>query len=147
MMCTVCIRKWLATQGNSSCPHCRASISESSLVQLRWVSDLTEKLSEIETMIHTSPSTRTDLCREHESPLSVFCEQCKICVCHRCALWGAHRGHPSQDLAEVYDDHVEKISKQITALRTRQKELLKLMQGLSYLKRAREERSSLVIYQ
>ena len=40
--------------------------------------------------------------------MSVYCETCKECICHECALWSTeHHGHSFKPLDILYKKHVE----------------------------------------
>lgn len=40
--------------------------------------------------------------------MSVYCETCKNCICHECALWSEeHRSHSFKPLDVLYKKHVE----------------------------------------
>lgn len=109
LCCYLCISKWL-TEQRRQCPHCRATLSVSELVNCRWLEDVAvqvESLQQICANMRTSTdgstaTTPRDLCRSHQEKLSVYCFTCKHCICHQCALWGGtHSGHTFKKIGEL----------------------------------------------
>ena len=46
-------------------------------------------------------------CSSHKEKMSVYCETCRECICHKCALWGSHHSHTLKPLDDFYKRHVE----------------------------------------
>jgi tripartite motif-containing protein 37 len=67
-----------------------------------------------------------DLCPTHnEEKLSVYCWTCKICICHKCALWGGtHSNHTFKQLELVYETHLSQVKEEVSQLRSRLVELV-----------------------
>lgn len=68
-------------------------------------------------------------CQHHKGEkLSVFCWNCRLCICHQCALWGGtHCGHVFKPLEEVHAQQVSAVREQVGALRRRLVHLLGLV--------------------
>ena len=49
----------------------------------------------------SSPSSPR-MCPQHKEKVSVYCETCRLCICHECVLWenSPHKGH-TYDRLEV----------------------------------------------
>lgn len=98
--CLECISKWL-TQSRH-CPHCRATIHASELVNCRWLEEVVDSLQQICATIKSGEPAGRDVCLLHREKLSVYCFTCKHCICHQCALWGGtHSGHTFKKLGEI----------------------------------------------
>lgn len=67
-----------------------------------------------------------DLCPTHnDEKLSVYCWTCKICICHKCALWGGtHSNHTFKQLELVYETHLSQVKEEVSQLRSRLVELV-----------------------
>ncbi|XP_022250370.1 E3 ubiquitin-protein ligase TRIM37-like [Limulus polyphemus] len=145
LCCYMCIRRWL-TEQRSQCPHCRASLHIHELVNCRWVEDVTQQL---DTLQLVGPSKLDvpdkEKCKSHKEKLSVFCKNCRQCICHQCALWGGmHTGHVFKPLEEVYEQHVSNIKEEVGQLRRRLMELISLVQeverNVESVRAAKDER-------
>ncbi|XP_064460788.1 E3 ubiquitin-protein ligase TRIM37-like isoform X2 [Ornithodoros turicata] len=146
LCCYACIRRWL-TEQRSQCPHCRAALHLHELVNCRWVEEVTQQLDSLQlgaasTGCKASPSAAGDAstsaastasteerCSQHKGEkLSVYCWNCRLCICHQCALWGGtHLGHVFKPLEEVHSQHVSQVREQVLALRRRLLHLLGLV--------------------
>ncbi|KAL1477630.1 hypothetical protein MTO96_017094 [Rhipicephalus appendiculatus] len=77
-----------------------------------------------------SPEPRDqERCQHHKGEkLSVYCWNCRLCICHQCALWGGtHCGHVFKPLEEVHAQQVAAVREQVGALRRRLVHLLGLV--------------------
>ncbi|XP_046391051.1 E3 ubiquitin-protein ligase TRIM37-like isoform X2 [Ischnura elegans] len=138
LCCFACIRRWL-TEQRSQCPHCRATLFLFELVNCRWVEDVTQKLESLSAAKSESEGPggsgnddipASERCPDHPGEhMTVFCESCSKCICHRCALWGgtAHAGHSFKPIAEVYEQHVQRIKAEVSELQQRQLKLANVM--------------------
>ncbi|XP_029826213.3 E3 ubiquitin-protein ligase TRIM37 [Ixodes scapularis] len=154
LCCYACIRRWL-TEQRSQCPHCRASLHLHELVNCRWVEEVTQQLDTLQlssaasTSTAGSPSSAAEAsvggggpgskpsspdhdqerCPHHKAEkLSVFCWNCRLCICHQCALWGGtHCGHVFKPLEEVHTQQVAQVREQVGAMRRRLHHLLGLV--------------------
>lgn len=129
LCCYMCIRRWL-TEQRSQCPHCRASLHLHELVNCRWVEEVTQQLDTLQ-LVGTAKGEVPDKekCKTHKEKLSVYCWNCKMCICHQCALWGGmHSGHVFKPLDEVYEQHITQIKEEVSHLRRRLMELISLVQ-------------------
>ncbi|XP_071446095.1 E3 ubiquitin-protein ligase TRIM37-like isoform X2 [Hetaerina americana] len=157
LCCYACIRRWL-TEQRSQCPHCRATLLLFELVNCRWVEEVTQNLESLRAAGSEGSSTgaadndaesTSERCPEHPGEhLTVFCESCCKCICHRCALWGgtAHAGHSFKPIAEVYEQHAQKIKSEISELQQRQLKLanvmLKVEHSVEVVRQARDEKAN-----
>lgn len=107
LCCYVCISRWLNEQ-RRQCPHCRATLHVSELVNCRWLEEVALQVESLQQICSTiksanaSSTSEKDQCVSHHEKLSVYCWTCKICICHQCALWGGtHSGHTFKQLGEL----------------------------------------------
>lgn len=142
LCCYACIRRWL-TEQRSQCPHCRAPLQLHELVNCRWVEEVTQQLDTLQlTTLGASsppgpsssskpgsPEHDSERCPHHKAEkLSVYCWNCRLCICHQCALWGGtHCGHVFKPLEEVHAQQVGQVREQVGALRRRLVHLLGLV--------------------
>ncbi|XP_037513988.1 LOW QUALITY PROTEIN: E3 ubiquitin-protein ligase TRIM37-like [Rhipicephalus sanguineus] len=142
LCCYACIRRWL-TEQRSQCPHCRASLHLHELVNCRWVEEVTQQLDTLQLSSAAATATTTgeaakpgspeprdqERCQHHKGEkLSVYCWNCRLCICHQCALWGGtHCGHVFKPLEEVHAQQVAAVREQVGALRRRLVHLLGLV--------------------
>ncbi|RNA39159.1 E3 ubiquitin- ligase TRIM37 [Brachionus plicatilis] len=159
LCCFACISRWL-TEQRSQCPHCRAPLQISELVNCRWAEEITQKLDTLQqsgsfTLAKrsnrhdndqnfdlTGSSNQSSLsdfnlrkdnrCDIHKAEkLSVYCLTCKKSICHQCALFGGtHTSHQFKPIDEVYEFHKEQIQEQINLLKKRHAELIGLVQDV-----------------
>lgn len=151
LCCYACIRRWL-TEQRSQCPHCRASLHLHELVNCRWVEEVTQQLDSLQlgaasggckgtsnvAREATGPATTTEeRCPQHKGEkLSVYCWNCRLCICHQCALWGGtHLGHVFKPLEEVHTQQVGQVREQVLSLRRR---LLHLLGMVAHVERSVE---------
>ncbi|KFM80294.1 E3 ubiquitin-protein ligase TRIM37, partial [Stegodyphus mimosarum] len=129
LCCYTCIRRWL-TEQRSQCPHCRASLHMHELVNCRWAEEVTQQLDTLQLVGAVKGDTsEKEKCKTHKEKLSVYCWNCKQCICHQCALWGGtHSDHIFKPLDEIYDQHVAQIKEEFVRLRRRLAELITLVQ-------------------
>lgn len=73
-----------------------------------------------------------DRCETHvKEELSVYCETCKCCICHECALWSTkHSNHVFKPLEEIYLQHCHQIREHVGRLRKRFMELIGAVQEI-----------------
>jgi len=63
--------------------------------------------------------------------MSVYCNTCKCCICHECALWStSHTGHSFKPLEEIYNQHLNQIKEQVSRLRRKSMEILGTIQDV-----------------
>ncbi|KAG8181091.1 hypothetical protein JTE90_016604 [Oedothorax gibbosus] len=129
LCCYTCIRRWL-TEQRSQCPHCRASLHMHELVNCRWVEEVTQQLDTLQLAgAVKGDAGEKEVCSAHKEKLSVYCWNCKQCICHQCALWGGtHSDHVFKPLDEIYEQHVSQIKEEFVRLRRRLAELISLVQ-------------------
>lgn len=129
LCCYTCIRRWL-TEQRSQCPHCRASLHMHELVNCRWVEEVTQQLDTLQLVGGTKDDNADkEQCKTHKEKLSVYCWNCKQCICHQCALWGGtHSDHVFKPLDDIYEQHVTQIREEFVRLRRRLSELISLVQ-------------------
>lgn len=58
--------------------------------------------------------TQEVTCRSHKEKMSVYCETCRESICHKCALWGVHKGHSTKPLDDFYKGHVELLQGEVS---------------------------------
>lgn len=135
LCCYLCIRRWLMEQQQQQCPHCRASLLLSELVNCRWVEEVTQQLDTLQAVSSAASNkgeSECDRCPLHQEKLSVYCWTCRKCICHQCALWGGHHsGHTFKPLDEVYEQHYSQIKEEVVQLKRRHSELISLVQEVN----------------
>lgn len=159
LCCYVCISRWLNEQ-RRQCPHCRATLHVSELVNCRWFEEVAlqvESLQQICSNIKTANLPLhgdKDQCPNHHEKLSVYCWTCKCCICHQCALWGGtHSGHTFKQLGKqwqyncvvnkltkiavflyitelVYETHIAQVKEEVSQLKSRLMELINLVKDV-----------------
>lgn len=100
------------------------------LVNCRWVEEVTQQLDTLQLVgAVKGDAAEKEVCKSHKEKLSVYCWNCKLCICHQCALWGGtHSDHVFKPLDEIYDQHVSQIKEEFVRLRRRLAELISLVQ-------------------
>lgn len=87
-----------------------------------------------------------DLCPTHsDEKLSVYCWTCKVCICHKCALWGGtHSNHTFKQLELVYETHLSQVKEEVSQLRARLVELIGFVsdveQNVEVVRSAKDEK-------
>ena len=72
MCCELCIRKWL-TEQKSECPHCRAPLRISKLVNCRFISEIRTVLDQIK----QQGQPQEEKCPIHEdNNIQYYCRDC-----------------------------------------------------------------------
>lgn len=94
----------------------------------------------------SAASNIKDLCPTHsDEKLSVFCWTCKVCICHKCALWGGtHSNHTFKQLELVYETHLSQVKEEVSQLRARLVELIGFVsdveQNVEVVRTAKDEK-------
>ena len=122
LCCAACIEHWLSgTINNTTCPHCRAPLSVSTVVRCPWASDLKQTCSFV--LAHQ------DMCTLHPNQqVSVFCVECHTCICQLCALFDhqtattstngdIRSSHTFVNLHDEYQSHKARVECSIATLR------------------------------
>lgn len=141
LACQTCITKWL-TEQRSQCPHCRAPLRLSSLVNCRFVTEISQALEKLE----AKRPEASDKCEKHDAPIQYFCKTCSIAICSDCAMIeSTHRGHEFEHLKSVYEKHIAKVKAEAKGLSKRLKELTGLMcavdSNIERVRKSKEEKS------
>jgi tripartite motif-containing protein 37 len=100
------------------CPYCRAPLHVHELVNCRWFEEVAVQVENLQIMANKSSVISNlndkDLCPTHnEEKLSVYCWTCKICICHKCALWGGESTRSDQSRSRLQFLHPQELT-QIT---------------------------------
>ncbi|XP_058820505.1 E3 ubiquitin-protein ligase TRIM37-like isoform X3 [Topomyia yanbarensis] len=156
LCCYLCISRWL-TEQRRQCPHCRATLHVSELVNCRWFEEVAVHIENLQQFrctqicqnIKSSNLSHRDQdqCLTHKEKLSVFCWTCMKCICHQCALWGGtHSGHTFKQLELVYETHLTQVKEEQQQLKSRLLELITLVQDVEQnvetVRNAKDERVS-----
>lgn len=134
LCCYLCISRWLNEQ-RRQCPHCRAPLNVTELVNCRWLEEVRRAFEEqicanVKANALGAPG-ENDQCGTHNEKLSVYCGTCKCCICHQCALWGGtHSGHTFKQLELVYETHIAQVKEEVSQLRSRLMELISLVKDV-----------------
>ncbi|TPX62771.1 hypothetical protein SpCBS45565_g06918 [Spizellomyces sp. 'palustris'] len=95
-------QKWL-TEEKSQCPHCRAPMIGSQLVQCRFIDDIVNHLRKAAS---DRAKYKDDLCLLHSAQLYYYCHDCREAICPDCAVIEAkHKEHKFEHLHVVYKSH------------------------------------------
>ncbi|XP_035713162.1 E3 ubiquitin-protein ligase TRIM37 isoform X1 [Folsomia candida] len=137
LCCKQCIQRWLS-ETRPQCPHCRAALHIHDLVNCRWAEEVTQQLDNLQSNPAKGKCTpsddepETEKCETHvKEELSVYCETCKCCICHECALWSTkHSNHVFKPLEEIYLQHCHQIREHVGRLRKRFMELIGAVQEI-----------------
>jgi tripartite motif-containing protein 37 len=75
----------------------------------------------------------------------VYCESCKCCICHECALWSTkHSNHVFKPLDDIYFQHCQRIRENVVRLRRRLMELIGAVQdmekNIDFVRTAKEQK-------
>ncbi|XP_058455479.1 uncharacterized protein LOC131432914 isoform X3 [Malaya genurostris] len=151
LCCYMCISRWL-TEQRRQCPHCRATLHVSELVNCRWFEEVAIHIENLQQICQNIKSSNInhhdqDQCLTHKEKLSVFCWTCMKCICHQCALWGGtHSGHTFKQLELVYETHLAQVKEEQQQLKSRLLELISLVQDVEQnvetVRNAKDERVS-----
>lgn len=120
------------------------------LVNCRWFEEVAVQVENLQLMANKSSVISNlndkDLCPTHnEEKLSVYCWTCKICICHKCALWGGtHSNHTFKQLELVYETHLSQVKEEVSQLRSRLVELVGFVsdveQNVEVVRSAKDEK-------
>lgn len=151
LCCYLCISRWL-TEQRRQCPHCRATLHVSELVNCRWFEEVAVHIENLQQICQNIKASNLnhrdqDQCPTHKEKLSVFCWTCMKCICHQCALWGGtHSGHTFKQLELVYETHLAQVKEEQQQLKSRLLELISLVQDVEQnvetVRNAKDERVS-----
>ena len=85
--CGKCLRKWL-TETRQQCPHCRASLRVSQLVNFRVFEEISNAIQTLQNNGPNSTNRRKEICTEHKTQLNYYCNTCAKPICSDCAMFG-----------------------------------------------------------
>jgi len=143
--CGPCIKRWLAE--SKQCPHCRAPLTISQLVNCRFVAEISAELDKLKTSSkNKQKQLQDDICGIHNAPLYYYCVTDTESICSDCAMFDKkHQGHQFEHLRTVYERHCELVKNEASIVKKRLKELSSLMQALETniesVTKAKEERT------
>lgn len=90
--CRKCISKFRKRSDSSAyCPECRQLFSWTNLKPNRQLGNIVEKAKHLSLQLNCSERGR--LCKEHQMPLTLFCNSDETLLCKGCDRSKAHRGH------------------------------------------------------
>ncbi|WAR02611.1 TRI37-like protein [Mya arenaria] len=116
LCCYTCIRRWL-TETRMQCPHCRAPLHVSELVNCRWAEEVTQTLDLLQHTIPPRDGADTDQ---------------------------SHTGHTFKPIENEYNQHVRQIMEELSLIRRRNIEIISLVQdverNIDSVKSAKDER-------
>jgi tripartite motif-containing protein 37 len=120
------------------------------LVNCRWFEEVANQVENLQMIANKSSQlcnmNDKDLCPTHgEEKLSVYCWTCKICICHKCALFGGtHTNHTFKQLELVYETHLSQVKEEVSQLRSRLAELVGFVsdveQNVEVVRSAKDEK-------
>ncbi|XP_074864927.1 zinc finger protein RFP-like isoform X2 [Carettochelys insculpta] len=146
--CRTCISQfWEGSETHVSCPQCRETFPQRTLRPNRQLANvllIAQQLS-----AKAAAMGRGDLCKVHQEPFKLFCNQDQVLICVICRESQAHRAHmvvPIEEAAQVYK---EKIQTRLNSVKKEQRELLEwkqdgLKQTQEYLGKIEAERKKIV---
>ncbi|KAL7753421.1 Tripartite motif containing 37 [Sorochytrium milnesiophthora] len=116
MGCEGCMKKWI-TEQKRECPHCRASLYASQLVQCRFMDELQAQIK----LLTSKKGDVRDVCDRHKASLKYYCETCSVPICSDCAMFDEkHKGHSFVHLKVTHGKHVQTLTWQSASLKARQ---------------------------
>ncbi|XP_067414662.1 zinc finger protein RFP-like [Emydura macquarii macquarii] len=125
--CRACItRCWEGFGAAISCPQCRETFPQRNLKPNRKLKSMVEAARELSLQPGREPETER-LCEKHREPLKLFCKEDEIPICLVCDRSKEHADHPVIPAKEAVEEFKEKIQ--------------------AHLKKLREERTKLVVFQ
>nr|XP_014345219.1 PREDICTED: E3 ubiquitin-protein ligase TRIM39-like isoform X2 [Latimeria chalumnae] len=101
-------------RGNLPCPHCRQTVSRTSLRPNRGLANIVEKYRTIDLNAvtvqqgrkrHQGDENEELYCEEHYMKLDLFCEEDQKMICMRCGLSENHIFHNTKTVHEAYETY------------------------------------------
>uniref|UniRef100_A0ABM5FHH1 RING-type E3 ubiquitin transferase n=1 Tax=Pogona vitticeps TaxID=103695 RepID=A0ABM5FHH1_9SAUR len=120
--CRACLTQcWEGTEGEeASCPQCRAKVRRN-LIPNRQLANLVEQLSHLE---EEKAKESKRLCKEHQEPLKLFCQDDKTLICVICDRSKEHRDHQVVPVEEAAQEYQELITNRLEILKKERAEIV-----------------------
>ncbi|XP_039374042.1 zinc finger protein RFP-like isoform X2 [Mauremys reevesii] len=122
--CRVCITQcWEGSDTNFTCPQCRETVQQRNFRLNRQLANVLEIARRLSAQAAKGAGGK-GLCREHQEPLNLFCQEDQAPICVVCDRSRAHRAHtvvPTEEAAQVYK---EKVQAYLETLREEREKLL-----------------------
>eukprot|EP00731_Ephydatia_muelleri_P023634 Em0015g1217a len=113
--CIACVKRW--TDSKKECPHCREEITADQLIRVPIFDKLIDQLTDQQPLESPGKDMEVKMCSEHGRSLEVYCAKCNMFICHECALWGKHPGHPVEKADEHYKKQRTMIEEKLNTLK------------------------------
>ncbi|KAG8127610.1 hypothetical protein E2320_014553 [Naja naja] len=114
--CRGCLsRSWGTSESEASCPQCRQTFAPRSVFPNRQLAQVLEVARRCGGPWGEEVGS---FCSKHREPLKLFCREHETLICLVCDRSNEHRGHsviPAEEAFQEYQDHIEKVKKNIVA--------------------------------
>ncbi|XP_074020834.1 E3 ubiquitin-protein ligase TRIM39-like [Numenius arquata] len=109
--CQSCITEtWEGLTTNFSCPQCWKTLSRKTLRPNRELATMIEAAKRLNLQPNREVGGGENLCKEHQEPLKLFCQDDKRLICLVCDRSKVHRDHsvvPVDEAAQEYKKHIQ----------------------------------------
>ncbi|XP_074020810.1 zinc finger protein RFP-like [Numenius arquata] len=121
---SLCItRTWEGLTTNFSCPQCRQTVSQKSLRPNRELANISEAAKSLNLQVVREVEGGKNMCKEHQEPLKLFCEDDKKLICVVCDRSKVHRNHFVVPMDEAAQEYKKQIETQLYLLKSEQEAL------------------------
>ncbi|KAM8960042.1 E3 ubiquitin/ISG15 ligase TRIM25-like [Pelodytes ibericus] len=132
VFCTYCVQT--PAPAAKTCLHCEASLCA---VHLSVHSRSAEHV-----LSEPTSSLENRKCPVHREVLKYYCMQHAACLCVSCCVFGEHRGHKVELVAEAFEKKKEQLRSDLERLATKKEEAEKRVQNLQEHSRQTQEKAA-----
>ncbi|CAM2101595.1 unnamed protein product [Caretta caretta] len=126
--CQACIAQcWEGPNTDISCPQCRETFPQRTLRPNRQLGNFVAIAKQLSFQT-VAAAAGGDLCKAHQEPFKLFCNQDQMLICVICRESQAHRTHRVVPTEEAAREHKEQIQTQLNTLKQERGELLEWKQ-------------------
>ncbi|XP_037770405.1 zinc finger protein RFP-like isoform X2 [Chelonia mydas] len=147
--CQACITQcWEGPNTDTCCPQCRETFPQRTLRPNRQLGNFVEIAKQLSFQT-AAAAGGGDLCKVHQEPFKLFCNQDQMLICVICRESQAHRAHRVVPTEEAAGEHKEQIQTRLNTLKQEREELLEWKQdgekqSQEYLGKIEAERQKIV---
>nr|XP_048690959.1 LOW QUALITY PROTEIN: zinc finger protein RFP-like [Caretta caretta] len=147
--CQACIAQcWEGPNTDISCPQCRETFPQRTLRPNRQLGNFVAIAKQLSFQT-VAAAAGGDLCKAHQEPFKLFCNQDQMLICVICRESQAHRTHRVVPTEEAAREHKEQIQTRLNTLKQEREELLEWKQdgkkqSQEYLGKIEAERQKIV---
>ncbi|XP_014811574.1 PREDICTED: uncharacterized protein LOC106896258, partial [Calidris pugnax] len=122
--CQSCITQiWEGLTTNFSCPQCRETGDQMSLCPNRELANMSEAAKRWNLQQDREVEGGENLCKKHQEPLKLFCQDDKRLICVVCDRSEVHRNHSVVPMDEAVQEYKKQIETQLHLLKSEQEAL------------------------